>query len=665
MTTPGSHIPPSPGPAPAPASGEAAFRKWLPAVLILLGMVPPLLPLTPDYWITLLNTIGLASLVVIGLVLLTGVGGMTSFGQAAFCGFGAYTTALMTTALGVSPWLTLPVAVALACLAAVVLGLMTVRLSGHYLPLGTLAWGISLFYLFGNLEFLGRHDGIPTVPPLSIGDWAFYDDRTVYFVIWGLVVLAAVATLNLLDSRTGRALRALRGGITAAESFGVDTRRAKLVIFVYAAFLAAVAGWAFAHVQRAVNPTPFGINAGIDYLLMAVIGGVGHVWGAVVGSAAVVLLKDNLQTLLPALFGHSGNYETIIFGMILILLLQFARQGLWGLLAAPLRRQMMGWVSSPAVRTSPRAPDHLGPLSESPSAEAAPSSSAASASPQTRPAQTRSAQTRSAPPAGPDALPRRDRPAPGSPLLTVDGLQKSFGGLMAVRDVTFSLTAGEIVALIGPNGAGKSTTFNLISGVLSPTSGKVGFAGRNITGLPSAAVARLGMARSFQHVKLLGEMSVLENVMLGAHLRGSAGLARAILRRDRSEERRIRAEALYQLDRCGLSAYAHDKAGTLPLGQSRVVEIARALCLDPALLLLDEPAAGLRHGEKRALAALLNDLRAEGMSVLLVEHDMDFVMNQVDRLVVMDFGSKIAEGTPEVIRTDPRVLEAYLGGVEE
>jgi branched-chain amino acid transport system permease protein len=227
--------------------------------------------------------------------------------------------------------------------------------------------------------------------------------------------------------------------------------------------------------------------------------------------------------------------------------------------------------------------------------------------------------------------------------------------------VSFSIRAGEIVGLIGPNGAGKSTIFNLISGVAPLSGGTVSFKGRRIDGHPSREVARLGMARTFQHVKLVPGMTVLENVALGCYVRSSTGSLKAMLRLDRAQERRALHEAERQLRRIGLEAQVHELAGNLPLGPQRLVEIARALASDPSLLLLDEPAAGLRHKEKEALAAVLRQLRGEGLSLLLVEHDMDFVMNLTDRIVVMEFGTKLIEDTPAEVQKSPAVRAAYLG----
>jgi len=450
--------------------------------------------------------------------------------------------------------------------------------------------------------------------------------RSLYFLIWLVVGLAVLAVLNLLDSRTGRAIRALKGGVVMAESFGINTARSKLLAFVLAAALAGLSGWLYAHLQRAVNPTPFGLNAGIMYLFMAVVGGVASVWGALVGAALMTLLGDWLQELLPRLLGQTGNYEVIVSGALMILLLQRAPGGLWPMV----QRAFDALISRNKPNAVPELPEPAGLRNRS------------------------SAQD----------ISRRDQPARGSPVLDVRSARKTFGGLVAVNDVSFSVAAGEILGLIGPNGAGKSTMFNLVSGVLPLSGGEVHFMGARVDGKPSRTLARAGLARTFQHVRLLPAMSVIENVAIGAHLRAHRGWVSGVARTNRVEEASVFAEAMKQLERCGLGEHALREAGSLALGQQRILEIARALAADPVLLLLDEPAAGLRHQEKVALAQLLRSLSAEGVTILLVEHDMDFVMGLVHRLVVMDFGTRICEGAPDAVRNDERVIEAYLGGVE-
>ena len=575
-------------------------------VVLLLAL--PLLPV-PEFWITQLDYIGLYAMVVLGLVLLTGVAGLTSFGQAAFVGLGAYASAYLTTAHGASPWLGLACGLALTLVVALVLAGVTLRMSGHYLPLATIAWGLALFFMVGNLDFLGKFDGLQGIPPVAIGAFELRTGRSSYWLIWSVALLGALALRHLLDSRPGRALRALKGGTLMAEAMGVATFRYKVLAFVIAALYASISGWLFAHYQRSVNPSPFGLQMGIEYLFMAVLGGVGGVGGAFVGSAAVKVAEDRLQDWLPALLGTSGPVELVVFGMVLILVLQVTPDGLWSLAT----RRM------PVRRHDPAAW------------------------------------------AGVEPLPRAALPARGETVLSVTKARKQFGGLVAVNDVSFDLRAGEIVGLIGPNGAGKSTLFNLITGVLPLTGGHVDYRGERLSGLGSRAIARRGLSRTFQHVRMIPAMSVLENVALGAHRRGRAGVLRAMLRLDRRDEQRLLAEAWTQLERIGMGALADEPAGNLALGQQRLMEIARALCTDPALLLLDEPAAGLRLKEKQALGEVLSQLRAQGMSLLLVEHDMDFVMTLTDRIVVVEFGTKLTEGTPDAVRADPAVRAAYLG----
>ncbi|WP_243094552.1 ABC transporter permease subunit [Thermus thalpophilus] len=568
----------------------------------------PFLLLPFPFYLTLLNFFALSALVALSLYVLTGLAGMTSFAQAAFMGMGAYATALLTAKAGLSPWLGLLVGLLLSLLLALVLGGLTVRLKGHFLPLSTIAWQVALYILAGNLvDLTGGHTGITDLPALHLFglplDTGF---RYALFSLF-LLVLCLLALDNLRASRLGRALLALRGDALAAASFGVEPARLRLQAFLLAGAMAGLAGFLYAHFLRFVNPTPFSLEASIKYLVMAVAGGVGTIPGVVLGAAFFTGLEDWLKDLLPLLLGREGNYEVIAYGLLLALILLLAPKGLWPLLAARLpRREGRLLEAEPLPLTPPQG-------------------------------------------------------ARGEVVLRVENLKKAFGGLLAVNGVSFALRRGEILALIGPNGAGKSTTFNLITGALAPDGGRVFLFGQEVTGLPPYRIHRLGLGRTFQHPHLFPELSVLENAALGTHARTRAGFLPVLLGLHRKEEARALATAHRALKRVGLESLAWERAERLSVGQQRLLEIARLLASGAEVLLLDEPGAGLRAGEKRELAHLLRALAQEGYTLLLVDHDMDLVMGLADRVVVMNYGEKIAEGTPAEVQKNPLVRAAYLG----
>ncbi|PAY07871.1 metal-dependent hydrolase [Bradyrhizobium sp. UFLA03-84] len=584
-----------------------ALVRFAPSIALALAALSPLV--LPTYQVAVVTYVMIAAVACLGLVLMTGIAGMVSFGHAAFVGLGAYVSGYLSSQLGWPAWIGLACAVIAAALAAGLIGAITVRMSGHYLALATLCFGISFYFLVGNSEMLGRFNGLTGIAPVSVAGFELRSERQTYYLVLVMLVLVIAWCRQLLSSRTGRVLRSLRSGPVIAETFGANAHHYRLMAFVLAAVIGAVAGWLYAHVQRFLSPTPFGLTASIDYLFMTVIGGSGQLWGALLGAGLVTIIKHELQDLLKFVFGPTTRLELLVFAAIMIVVLQKARRGLW-----PFLEQRFATAIAPVAGIEPAIMPR-----------------------------------------------RRAKPEHGLTVLSAGRLRRSFGGLLAVDDISFDVKGGEILGILGPNGAGKSTLFNLISGALSRSKGELSFLGSPLSKASARDMCRRGLSRTFQHAALVQDMTVLENVAIGATHLGRRGLFASSLRLDRVEERQLLGWSMHLLDRVGLADKAFELAGNLSLGHQRLVEIARALAADPVLLLLDEPAAGLRTNEKAVLADLLAELRAEGLAIVLVEHDMDFVFSLADRLMVMNFGRRIAVGRPEEVRADTGVQEAYLG----
>lgn len=572
------------------------------AVLLVLPWV------IPSFYTGIYAFAGISALVAIGLTLLLQAG-QISLGQGAFMGFGAYGSALLSRAYGFDTVFTLAFSVGATSLVAAFIGFVTLRLRGHYLPLATLAYGIAVSSAFiAWLDVTGGASGLNKIPPLAVFGASLLDDRLYAQLIWVVVLLSVLGLSRLRRSRTGRAIATLEAHDGMARSFGVNTTTLRVQVFVFSAALAALAGGLYVHMLRFVSPSPFGLMTSFKLLIMAVVGGPASAAGGVLGALTLESAQWILQDVL-ARWGASGNLEVIVFGILLVVMLLKWPSGLWPavekLLPKPASR-VRGTVGLPK-QTYARSPE----------------------------------------------------PA----LLRLDGVGMRFGGLQALAGVDFALKRGEFVGLIGPNGAGKTTLFSIISGLLPPTQGRVYLNGKPLA--RSHTIVRHGMARTFQHVQLVPEMSVIENVALGAYWRTRAGFVRGFLGLDDGENRQALASAYLALERVGLSEEAETRTADLPLGKQRIVEIARALLADPQILLLDEPAAGLRFSEKLFLVRILRQLQAEGATILLVEHDMELVMGCVERLIVLDYGKVIAEGPPATVQAMPNVISAYLGGARD
>jgi len=576
---------------------------WVMAALAVAGLA--MTAGLSTYYVGLLALVGINALVGIGLACVLGTGSV-SLGHAAFVGVGAYTCAILSRDLGVPTLLTLPISVLLCSLVAYGLGRITLRLKGHSLPLATLAWGIAIYVcLVAAIDVTGGASGFADVPALTVLGLTL-DTRGITALTWLCVGLTYLAYCRIYRGRLGRIAKAMRAHATMATAFGADVPAIKLHVFVLSAALAALAGCLYAYLYQFLSPTSFDVHASFKYLIIVVMGGVAHPLGAILGAATFMAIELGAQYLFATVLGVPGQMETMLFGAMLILVL-------------------LRWPDGLLTWLAPRDAVAAAPAAEAP------------------------------------ALPRlADTRAPIT-RIDAEGVSKRFGGLQALKNVSLSIPTGQITGLIGPNGAGKTTLFNALTAVSPASAGAIRIDGAL---LPARMrdVIRTGMARTFQHVQLVPTLTVLQNVMIGGTIDGRAGLASAALGLDRAEEAATAAHARHALTQVGLAELADRPVNSLPLGSQRLVEVARALVSRPDVLLLDEPAAGLRAGEKAQLVALLKRLRDEhGMAILLVEHDMELVMRCVDHIFVLNHGALLAQGDCQYIQHHPAVIAAYLG----
>jgi branched-chain amino acid transport system ATP-binding protein len=618
------------------------------ALLLFVLLVWPLL-YQSGYAMRIMTTGGLYTIITIAVVIILGQAGQLSFGHSAFYGIGAYTAAILTMKAGFPTLAALVIGAMVAGVIALIVGRPVLKLRYFYLALATIGLGQIFLVLVQQLRTItGSTTGLAPVPYLSILGFDFNTNLRQYYLVWVAAAVIIVFIDRALKYRAGRALRAIATSEIASKSLGVRTANWKLLAFVASAVICGMAGGFYAFVSMAVTPSAFTFTAAILPIVMMLLGG-GTVWGSVVGAILMTWVING--------FSSVQQYSGVIYSVIMILLLIFLPAGL--LLRPDQRARLKALVRRDKLQepaqclVAAEEEDAAGqctttvgmPLAVSPGAEGL------------------AVATRAAEKAVPEAA----RVQPSGPswtsLLAVKGISVHFGGLKAVDEVSLEVPEGQIVALIGPNGAGKTTLFNAVSRLQKLTSGAVEFAGRDVTKMSTANTARLGMARTFQNLRIYVNMTVLENVLVGCHQHERSGLwAGGLgLPHQRREEKESRQRALRALAAVGLEDRAHLPAASLPYGSQRLVEIARALASEPRLLLLDEPAAGMNAAERAHLVERIRDIRDSGITVLLVEHDIELVMGISEHVYVLDYGRLIAQGRPEAVQNDPAVIEAYLG----
>ncbi|MEJ1974848.1 MAG: branched-chain amino acid ABC transporter ATP-binding protein/permease [Acetobacteraceae bacterium] len=556
---------------------------------------------TNAYFLLVLTLVPVWAIFGLSWNLLSGTTGLISFGHAAFFGLGAYTVALGFSLFGITPWIGIPIAAIVGCIAGLLIGLPTFRLRGHYFALAMLAYPLALLNVFNWLGY--QEVSLPMKRDAGVAYMQFADYRVYEYLALAMLVAAMLGMRLIERSRFGMALLAIKQNEAAAEAAGINTIRCKLIAITLSGGLAGAIGGFYAVVLLVVTPDAvFGMLVSAQALTVAMFGGVGTVWGPVIGALVLIPLEEILRVQFGSII---PGIQGVVYGVAIVVMILAAPEGIFWKVSDLLRRR-----SKPTLAT----PGH----GEAVAAVPAPAPCSAS------------------------------RRAEGPVLLEVDGVSKSFGGLRAVQAVSFTVRRGEVLGLIGPNGAGKTTLFNILNGFVRPSAGAVLLDGRNIVRQRPNQVCRAGVGRTFQVVRPFARMSVANNVMIGATVHGGT-------------HAEARARTTAALEQVGLAEAAQQRAGTLSNVQLRLMELARALAGQPELLLLDETFAGLGTEEVERLLGIIRRLSAAGITIVIIEHTLHAMVRLVDRFVVLDHGAVLAEGLPEAITRNPAVIEAYLG----